>query len=99
MDLNFEDHELSCFDLTSKQLKLLAYIRRISYNQRINRIEQGFERIEEFKISGKYLQCYVELDLSCFNPCLITLRELAEVVWKWNKALDPGVFESPNSEI
>jgi hypothetical protein len=47
----------------------------------------------------KYLQCCAELDLACFNPCLITLRELAEVVWKWNKALDPRVFESPNSEI
>ena len=21
------------------------------------------------------------------------------MVWQWNKALDPGVFESPNSEI
>ena len=55
-DLNFEDHELSCFDLTSKQLNLLAYIGRTSDNQRINRMEQEFERIEEFIISEKYLQ-------------------------------------------
>ena len=51
------------------------------------------------KLSGKYLQFCAELDLACFNPCLITLRELAEVVWKWNKALDPGIFESPTVEI
>jgi hypothetical protein len=56
MELKFEVHELSCFDLASKQLNLLAYIGRTSDNQRINRIEQEFERIEEFKISGKYLQ-------------------------------------------
>ena len=56
MELKFEVHELSCFDLASKQLKLLAYIGRTSDNQRINRIEQEFERIEDFKISGKYLQ-------------------------------------------
>jgi len=56
MELKFEVHELSCFDLTSKQLNLLAYIGRTSDNQRINRIEQEFERIEEIKISGKYLQ-------------------------------------------
>ena len=62
MELKFEVHELSCFDLTSKQLKLLAYIGRTSDNQRINRIEQEFERIEEFKISENYLQCRSEFD-------------------------------------
>ena len=56
-------------------------------------------RIEEKKISGKYLQYYAEMDLACFKLDLITLEELTEVVWQWNKALDPGVFESPNSEI
>ena len=56
-------------------------------------------RIKEKKISENYLQCCAELDLACFKLCLITLEELAEVVWQWNKALDPGVFESPNSEI
>jgi hypothetical protein len=37
-DLNFEDHELSCFDLTSKQLNLLAYIGTTSANQKSQRI-------------------------------------------------------------
>jgi hypothetical protein len=55
MELKFEVHELSCFDLASKQLDLLAYIGRTSDNQRINRIEQELERIEEIKISEKYL--------------------------------------------
>ena len=55
MELKFEVHELSCFDLASNQLNLLACIGRTSDNQRINRIEQEFERIEEIKISGKYL--------------------------------------------
>ena len=98
-ELSFEVYQLSCFDLTSKQLNRLAYIGRTSDNQRIKRIEQDWERVEEMKYSGKYLQWCAELDLACFNPCLITLRELAEVVWKWNKALDPRVLESPNSEI
>ena len=80
MELKFEVHELSCFDLASKQLNLLAYIGRTSDNQRINRIEQDLERIEEIKISGKYLQCCAELGLFCFNSCLILLRKLAEVV-------------------
>ena len=56
MELKFEVHELSCFDLASKQLNLLVYICRTSDNQRINGIEQEFDRIEEIKIYGKYLQ-------------------------------------------
>ena len=55
-ELKFEDHDVSCFNLTSKQLNLVDYIGRTSDNQRINIIEQKFERIEEIKISGKYLQ-------------------------------------------
>jgi hypothetical protein len=62
VELKFEVHELSCFDLTSKQLNLLAYTGRTSDNQRINRIEQEFERIEEFKIYEKYLQWRSEFD-------------------------------------
>jgi hypothetical protein len=38
MELNFEDHELSCFDLTSKQLNLVTYIGRTSDNQKSTRI-------------------------------------------------------------
>jgi hypothetical protein len=41
--------------LVSKQLNLLSYIDRTSDNQRINRIEQELERIEEIKFFGKYL--------------------------------------------
>jgi hypothetical protein len=52
VELKFEVHELSCFDLISKQLNLLAYIGRTSDNQRINGIEQEFKRIKEFKISA-----------------------------------------------
>jgi hypothetical protein len=37
-ELNFEDHDLSCFDLSSKQLNLLAYIGRTSDNQKSTRI-------------------------------------------------------------
>jgi hypothetical protein len=37
-ELDFEDHELSCFDLTSKQLNLVAYIGRTSDNQKSTRI-------------------------------------------------------------
>ena len=36
MDLKFEVHELSCFDLTLKQLNLVAYIGMTSANQKIN---------------------------------------------------------------
>ena len=39
------------------------------------------------------------MDLACFKVDLITLEKLAGEVWQWYKALDPGVFESPNSEI
>ena len=39
--LNFEDHDLSCFDLTSKQLDLVAYIGRTSDNQRSRRIMEN----------------------------------------------------------
>ena len=56
MELKFEVHELCFFDLTLKQLNLLAYIGRTSDNQRINRIEQEFKRIEEFKFFANYLQ-------------------------------------------
>ena len=56
-------------------------------------------RIEEKKFSEIYLQCCAEMDLACFKLDLITLEKLAEEVWQWYKALDPGVFESPNSEI
>ena len=56
-------------------------------------------RIKEKKISENYLQFWVEMDLACFKLDLITLEKLAEEVWQWYKALDPGVFESPNSEI
>ena len=55
-ELNFEVCQLSCFDLTSKQLNLLAYIDRTSDNQRSNRIDENLVGIEEKKISGKYLQ-------------------------------------------
>ena len=41
MELKFEVHELSCFDLTSKQLNLLAYIGRTSDNQRSKRIDEN----------------------------------------------------------
>ena len=51
------------------------------------------------KFSENYLQCYAVLDVACFKHDLITLEKLAEVVWQWYKALDPGGFESPNSEI
>ena len=62
VELKSEVHDLSCFDLTSKQLNLLAYIGRTSDNQRINGIEQEFKRIEEFKISKKYLQWRSQLN-------------------------------------
>ena len=62
MELKFEVHELSCFDLTSKQLNLLAYIGRTSDNHKINGIEQQFKRIEDFKISVNYLQWRSEHD-------------------------------------
>jgi hypothetical protein len=39
-------------------------------------------RIEEKKIFENYLQCSVELNLACFKLDLITLEELAEVVWQ-----------------
>ena len=61
MELKIEVHELSCFDLASKQLNLLAYIGRTSDNSRINGIEQESRRIEEFKISANYLQWRSEL--------------------------------------
>ena len=35
--------------MTSKQLNLLAYIGRTSYNQEIKRIEQDLERIKRLK--------------------------------------------------
>ena len=41
MELKFEVHELSCFDLTSKQLNLLAYIGRTSDNQGSKRIDEN----------------------------------------------------------
>jgi hypothetical protein len=56
-------------------------------------------RIEEMKFSENYLQCCAELDVACFKYDLITLEELVGEVWQWYKALDPGVLESPNSEI
>jgi hypothetical protein len=40
-ELNFEDHDLSCFDLTSKQLNLVAYIGRTSDNQKSTRIVEN----------------------------------------------------------
>ena len=55
-DLNFEDHELSCFDLTSKQLNLLAYIDRTSDNQKSTRMVKNCGRIEEMKILKNYLR-------------------------------------------
>jgi hypothetical protein len=39
MELNFEVYELSCFDLTLKQLNLLAYIGRTPDNQGSKRID------------------------------------------------------------
>ena len=45
-ELNFEDHDLSCFNLTSKQLNLLAYIGRTSDNQKSTRIMKNWVRIE-----------------------------------------------------
>ena len=41
MDLNFEDHDLSCFNFTSKQLDLVAYIGRTSDNQKLSRIVEN----------------------------------------------------------
>ena len=38
MDLKIEVHDLSCFDLTSKQLNLVAYIGRTSANQKSKRM-------------------------------------------------------------
>ena len=61
VELKNEVHDLSYFDLTSKQLKLLAYIGRTSDNTRINGFEQESRRIEEFKISANYLQWRSEL--------------------------------------
>ena len=55
-ELNFEVCQLSYFNLTSKQLNLLAYIGRTSDTTRINGIEQESRRIEEFKFSANYLQ-------------------------------------------
>ena len=60
-ELKFEVHDLSCFDLTSKQLKHLAYIGRTSAKTIITRIEQETRRIEEIKFSAKYLQWRSEL--------------------------------------
>jgi hypothetical protein len=64
MDLNFEDHELSCFDLTSKQLHLVAYIGRTSANQKSQRIVKNRERIEEMKFQKFNLRvASIQLDL------------------------------------
>ena len=52
-ELKFEVHDLSCFDLTSKQLNLVAYIGRTSDNQGSKRIMENWVRIEEMKISRK----------------------------------------------
>jgi hypothetical protein len=41
MELKFEVHDLSCSDLTSKQLNLLAYISRTSDNQGTKRIMEN----------------------------------------------------------
>ena len=97
MELKFDVHELSCFDLASKQLNLLAYIGRTSDNQRINIIEQEFERIEEFKISGKYLQWRSGFNWSCSCSCLISLQMLTEEGLKVEKVVDPWSFEFQNS--
>ena len=37
-ELKFEVHDLSCFDLTSKKLNLVAYIGRTSANQKSKRM-------------------------------------------------------------
>ena len=97
MELKFEVHELSCFDLASKQLNLLAYIGRTSDNQRINRIEQEFERIEEIKISGKYLQWRSGFNWSWSCLCLILLHLLAEEGLSAYKAVNSWRFEFQNS--
>jgi hypothetical protein len=55
VELKNEVHDLSCFDLTSNQLKHLAYIGRTSANTIINGIEQETRRIEEIKFSANYL--------------------------------------------
>ena len=61
VELKNEVHDLSCFDLASKQLKHLAYIGRTSANTIIKRIEQETRRIEEIKFSANYLQWRSEL--------------------------------------
>ena len=38
MELKIEEYELSCFDLTSNQLNLIAYIGRSSDNQRTSKM-------------------------------------------------------------
>jgi hypothetical protein len=55
VELKNEVHDLSCLDLASKKLNLLAYIGSTSDNTRINGIEQDSRRIEEFKFSTNYL--------------------------------------------
>ena len=97
MELNFEVCELSCFDLTSKQLKLLAYIGRTSNNQRINGIEQEFGRIEEFKISRKYLQCRSGFNGSWSCLCLVSLHLLAGEGLNGLEAMDSWRIEFQNS--
>ena len=88
IELKNEVHDLSCFDLASKQLNLLAYIGRTSDNSRINGIEQQFKRIEEFKISANYLQWRSEHDGSWSELCLGLLQLLAGKEWKGLEAMD-----------
>ena len=97
MELKFEVHELSCFDLVSKQLNLLAYIGRTSKNSRINGIEQQFKRIEEFKISANYLQWRSELARSWSESCLASLQLLAGEEWKGLEAMDSRRIEFQSS--
>ena len=61
MELNFEVDELSCFDLTSKQLNLLAYIGRTSDNQGSKRIDENQEESKSLKFMQITLKWRSEL--------------------------------------
>ena len=63
-DLDFEDNELSCFELTSKQLNLVAYIGRTSANKKSIKIVEKWGIVEEDKFLKFHLRvASIQLDL------------------------------------
>jgi hypothetical protein len=91
MDLNFEDHELSCFDLTLKQLNPLAYIDRTSDNQKSTRMVKSWGRIEKMKILKIHLQWSFRLARSGFQLCLALLQMLVGSEMDQGKVWTHGV--------